>query len=80
MLDDTRIHPEHYELARRLALAVTGEVNEDNALKVISMRPRELEAFDLYEFNSQLLLEGDEFQLSILIDIQVKWQQCPRRW
>lgn len=72
MLDDTRIHPEHYELAKRMAMSVTGEVNEELALKVISMRPRQLEAFDLNDFNSQLLLEGDEFQLSILIDIQVK--------
>lgn len=72
MLDDTRIHPEHYELAKHMAMSVTGEDSEEMALKTVMMRPREMEAFDLNEFLNHLMMEGkEEYHMSTLIDIQV---------
>ena len=72
-LDDSRIHPEHYKLAKRIAAsALQDDYDEEMAVGRAMDRPDLVEQLDLEKYNRHLMEEeGKPDSLSLLIDIQV---------
>lgn len=79
-LDRTRIHPESYNLAGELAIAVyrkhvenpEANVTEVNAIECIQNDPNLLECFDLNEYSERLEIEKCEYKRETLFDIKME--------
>eukprot|EP00803_Ostreobium_quekettii_P005930 evm.model.scf_2055.3 EVM.evm.TU.scf_2055.3 scf_2055:9429-23821(-) len=73
-LDDSRIHPEHYNLAKRIAVSAVGDsIDEEMAVGRAVNNPELVEQLDLQEYNKYLVEEEcKDDSLSLLIDIQME--------
>lgn len=73
-LDDSRVHPDHYAIAKRFAgLAVKYIDDEETVIQEAAENSKSVQAVDLYQFISNTITVHEECDdiLSILIDIQV---------
>jgi HHH domain len=76
-LDSTRIHPESYEHAVRIAQSATGDLEADVAVENALARPKEVLALEIDAYDRHLRDQGlagpAGTLLSTLIDIQMEF-------
>lgn len=81
-LDETRIHVDHYSLAKELAMLAVEVRDGDAALIELMEKPELIKTLDLEWFNRRGMNRGRNDRLSILIDIGMElydpfWDRRP---
>jgi len=71
-LDETRIHPDSYSLAKELAMIAVGNKDPEGALIELGEKPFLIRSVDLVSFNNRGVEKGRKHQLSTLIDITME--------